>query len=200
MVSKSRPDLDDSYSEWRARATQHVELEEAPVPVRRSYRPYAPRKPSRAALEEADQASYAIDEVGDNLSLDQRLERLSERVVRRMELDLQYFSVPQLLTGIQRILQVRVLLVTLQQKGGGSSVGSAVRHYSTAFQPEADDAGHGNAGRRPAPAPDDYSNILELIAADADDDDDASAGDAKPGRVASRGNGRATSRRKGSSS
>jgi hypothetical protein len=168
------------------------------VPVRRSYRPYAPRKPSKAALEEADQASFAIDEAGDELGIDQRLERLSSRIVRRMELDLQYFSVPQLLTGLQRCLQVRVLLLTIQQKGGGSNVGSAVREYSKAFTPT-DDPGHREPNRRPAP--DDYSNILELIAADADDDDgDASAGDGKPGRVAPGRARRATASRKGSSS
>jgi len=89
-------------------------------------------------------------------------------------LDLQYFSVPQLLTGLQRCLQVRVLLLTIQQKGGGSDVGSAVRKYSTAFAPP-DDTGNGTPGRgRPAKpeSDDDYSNILELIAADSDDESD----------------------------
>jgi hypothetical protein len=169
------------------------------VPVRRSYRPYAPRRPSKAALEEADEASFAIDEAGDELGIDQRLERLSARIVRRMELDLQYFSVPQLLTGLQRCLQVRVLLLTIQQKGGGSNVGSAVREYAKAFTP-ADDPRHGNADRRPAFSADD--NILELITADTDDDyDDAgSAGASGTRRVARGSAGRATARRKGSSS
>lgn len=157
----------------------------------RSYRPYAPRKPTRAALAEADEAlaNIAVDQTGDGLSLDQRLERLSERVVRRMELDLAYFSIPQLLTGLQRCLQVRVLLLTIQQKGGGSDVGSAVKRYSSAFQHDEpkNDPRDGKANRRPEP--DDYANILELIAADdADEPDESNAGSrpAGKGRVAGR--------------
>jgi len=108
-------------------------------------------------------------------------------------LDLQYFSVPQLLTGLQRCLQVRVLLLTIQQKGGGSDVGSAVRRYSQAFAPKEDDAGNGARGRGRAKAEpdDDLSNVLELISADSEpdeSDDEPSRGTAKSRGVASRRN------------
>jgi hypothetical protein len=186
MAKKPSNDVDVSYRRWASgldRSVLEKAIEEAAIaqqekPMPRSYRPYAPRKPSRAALEEADQASFAIDEAGDNLSLDQRLERLSERVVRRMELDLQYFSIPQLLTGLQRCLQVRVLLLTIQQKGGGSNVGSAVRAYSQAFTPPPDDPRSGTTDRRPAFSDD---NILELITNDSDDDYDDGTAPAKRG-------------------
>jgi hypothetical protein len=200
MAKKPSNDVDVSYRRWASgldRSVLEKAIEEAAIaqqekPMPRSYRPYAPRKPSRAALEEADQASFAIDEAGDELGIDERLERLSSRIVRRMELDLQYFSVPQLLTGLQRCLQVRVLLLTIQKQGGGSNVGSAVKHYYSAFAEKADDVGDraGNRGRT-KPEPDNaYDNILELISADEPDEpEDAPARSPRTtgkGRVAGR--------------
>ena len=106
-------------------------------------------------------------------SVDQRLDRITMEICKRMEAELDRYSVPQLLSGLHKCLQVRVLLLTLRQKGGGDDVGSSVRKYASNFQ--APNAGGSRArGRRSArtsgtydDTPDD--NIVDFLVAEDDE-------------------------------
>jgi len=84
-------------------------------------------------------------------NVDEQLDRLTRKVIMRLHQEIANYSVPQLLSGLHKCLQVRVLIQTLRLKGGGdTNVGSAVAKYSAAFSPT-DDAGNGKRGRgRPA--------------------------------------------------
>lgn len=123
-------------------------------------------------------ATYAgpkakLREVSPQGSVDERLDRITLEITKRMEAELDRYSVPQLLSGLHKCLQVRVLLLTLRQKGGGTDVGSAVRKYAGNFQPAANAGGRGTGRARRAGSrtsgtyndtPDD--NIIDLIAGD----------------------------------
>lgn len=114
-----------------------------------------------------------LREVSPQGTVDQRLDRITLEITKRMEAELDRYSVPQLLSGLHKCLQVRVLLLTLRQKGGGTDVGSAVRKYAGNFQP-AQNAGGGRARRsgsrtsgRYDDTPDD--NIVDFLVAEDDD-------------------------------
>lgn len=105
----------------------------------------------------------------EDYDLDAQLHSLAKKVVRRLHQEIQNYSVPQLLQGLHKCLQVRVLMVTLTQKGGGSDVGSAVRKYTGAFTQEANDRSRkpaaGGRGKRAARAYDD-DTIVQLVTDD----------------------------------
>ena len=103
-------------------------------------RTYTPRslKPDRTILN-GDPHVENID--SDDYNLDEQLELLAKKVVRRLHQEIVNYSVPQLLSGLHKCLQVRVLMATLRAKGGDDNVGSAVKRYSAAFdQSPKDDA------------------------------------------------------------
>lgn len=113
-----------------------------------------------------------LREVSAQGSVDERLDRITLEITKRMEAELDRYSVPQLLSGLHKCLQVRVLLLTLRQKGGGTDVGSAVRKYAGNFQP-APNASRSRArsSRRTSGTYDDSpdDNIIDLIAGGDDD-------------------------------
>lgn len=118
-------------------------------------------------------ASYTpkakLREVSAQGSVDERLDRITLEITKRMEAELDRYSVPQLLSGLHKCLQVRVLLLTLRQKGGGVDVGSAVRKYAGNFQP-AQNASRSRArsSRRTSGAYDDSpdDNVIDLLTDD----------------------------------
>ena len=75
-----------------------------------------------------------LREVSAQGTVDERLDRITLEITKRMEAELDRYSVPQLLSGLHKCLQVRVLLLTLRQKGGGTDVGSSVRKYADNFK------------------------------------------------------------------
>lgn len=103
--------------------------------------PYYPRK--AATPPHAMPRQRAVPEEG---TADERLERLTVEILKRMEAELDVYTVPQLLSGLHKCLQVRVLLITLKQKSEGLAVdvGSSVRKYAGNFQ-STPDAGRGRA-------------------------------------------------------
>lgn len=127
----------------------------------RTYRTRATRTPRLVVHD-----PQSDDIFNDDYSVDEQLEALTKKVVRRLHQEIHNYTVPQLLSGLHKCLQVRVLLVTLKQKGGGSDVGSSVRKYATAFTP-AHDAGNGARSRRPgraiARAADPDDAIIDLV-------------------------------------
>ena len=107
------------------------------------------------------------DELGG--TSDQRLDRLTLEILKRMEQELDRYSVPQLLSGLHKVLQVQLIMQRLRSQGYSSDVGSSVRKYSSNFQ-TANAGGRGKASARRAvarPEPDD--DIIDLVTA-ADDD------------------------------
>lgn len=114
-----------------------------------------------------------LREVSAQGTVDERLDRITLEITKRMEAELDRYSVPQLLSGLHKCLQVRVLLLTLRQKGGGTDVGSSVRKYADNFKTT--NAGGGrkrSSGSRTSGRYDDdpNDNIVDLIAG-ADDDE-----------------------------
>lgn len=114
-----------------------------------------------------------LREVSAQGTVDERLDRITLEITKRMEAELDRYSVPQLLSGLHKCLQVRVLLLTLRQKGGGTDVGSAVRKYAGNFQQTTNAGGRGTGRARRSGSrtsgtynddPDD--NIIDLIAGD----------------------------------
>ena len=101
-------------------------------------------------------------------TVDQRLDRITLEICKRMEAELDRYSVPQLLSGLHKCLQVRVLLLTLRQKGGGSDVGSAVAKYSDNFKQTANAGGsRARSSRRTSGRyHDDDDTVIDLIAGD----------------------------------
>ena len=123
-------------------------------------------------------ASYTpkakLREVSAQGTVDERLDRITLEITKRMEAELDRYSVPQLLSGLHKCLQVRVLLLTLRQKGGGVDVGSSVRKYSANFAPQnASNRGKRSArrtGTRTSGTYDDDDTVVDFIA-NADDDE-----------------------------
>ena len=118
-------------------------------------RAYAPKAPLR--------------EVGPGTT-DQRLDRLTLEILKRMEAELDRYSVPQLLSGLHKCLQVQLIMQRLRSQGYSSDVGSSVRKYASNFQ--AQNAGSSRAGgrrRAAARAADDLDNIIDLVASDDDE-------------------------------
>lgn len=123
-------------------------------------------------------ASYTpkakLREVSAQGTVDERLDRITLEITKRMEAELDRYSVPQLLSGLHKCLQVRVLLLTLRQKGGGVDVGSSVRRYAENFKQTANASGRGkrSAGSRTSGrySDDDDTTVVDLIAASDDDD------------------------------
>lgn len=109
-----------------------------------------------------------LRDVPDDGTADERLDRITLEITKRMEAELDRYSVPQLLAGLHKCLQVRVLMLTLRQKGGGTDVGSAVRKYTGNFQAQNAGSGRARSARRTSGRynddPDD--NIVDLIAAE----------------------------------
>lgn len=112
-----------------------------------------------------------LREVSSQGTVDERLDRITLEITKRMEAELDRYSVPQLLSGLHKCLQVRVLLLTLRQKGGGVDVGSSVRKYASNFQPAANAGGSRARGRRSArtsgtydDSPDD--NVIDFLTDD----------------------------------
>jgi hypothetical protein len=114
------------------------------------------------------------DEPGD---VERRLERISRHILIRMEQELDNYTVPQLIGGLHKCLQVRLLLLALakraQDEEHAESAGSAVRKYSTSFK--ASDAAGGRArntrGRRSVSDDDSDAAIIKLALSDRDDDE-----------------------------
>ena len=110
------------------------------------------------------------DDITDgDYDVDEQLGELTKKVIRRCHQEIHNYTVPQLLSALHKCLQVRVLMATLRQKGGGENVGSAVRKYSESFKQAPDDAGsRRTGGRRSRPAftdPDD-NTIVALVTDD----------------------------------
>ena len=132
-------------------------------------RTYTPRslKPDRTILN-GDPHVENID--SDDYNLDEQLELLAKKVVRRLHQEIVNYSVPQLLSGLHKCLQVRVLMATLRAKGGGDNVGSAVKRYSAAFSPADDTSGRKSAsrgrGRSRAAFTDEDDTIVQLVTDD----------------------------------
>ena len=130
----------------------------------RRYVPLA-LKPGRQIVHEPE----ADDIHDEKYDVDIQLEDLTRKVIRRLHQEIHNYTVPQLLSGLHKCLQVRVLMQTLRLKGGGESVGSSVRKYAEAFSPATDDAGRGKRGGRPAarrgrPAfTDEDDRIIQLV-------------------------------------
>ena len=130
-------------------------------------RRYVPRalKPGRQIVHEPKNEDIHADEY----DVDNQLEDLTRKVLRRLHQEIHNYTVPQLLSGLHKCLQVRVLMQTLRLKGGTGDVGSSVRKYAEAFSPAADDAGRGKRGGRPAasrgrPAfTDEDDRIIQLV-------------------------------------
>lgn len=102
-------------------------------------------------------------------TVDQRLDRITMEICKRMEAELDRYSVPQLLSGLHKCLQVRVLLLTLRQKGGGDDVGSSVRKYASNFKTSnAGGSRTRRAGSRTSGTYDDdpIDNVVDLLADD----------------------------------
>jgi hypothetical protein len=105
------------------------------------------------------------DDIGaDEYDVDEQLGELTKKVIRRLHQEIHNYTVPQLLSGLHKCLQVRVLLVTLRDKGGGNA-GASVRKYTTAFAPPSNDAGSraSGRGRRRAIAGPATDDIIDLI-------------------------------------
>lgn len=114
-----------------------------------------------------------LREVSAQGSVDERLDRITLEITKRMEAELDRYSVPQLLSGLHKCLQVRVLLLTLRQKGGGTDVGSAVRKYASNFQPATNAGGRGkrSSGSRTSGRYDDSDDTVVNLLAGSDDDE-----------------------------
>ena len=115
-----------------------------------------------------------LREVGPGTT-DQRLDRLTLEILKRMEAELDRYSVPQLLSGLHKCLQVQLIMQRLRSQGYSSDVGSSVRKYATNFAAQGN-AGGGkrvSAARRRAAASnaDDLDNIIDLVATSDDDDE-----------------------------
>lgn len=114
-----------------------------------------------------------LREVSSQGTVDERLDRITLEITKRMEAELDRYSVPQLLSGLHKCLQVRVLLLTLRQKGGGTDVGSSVRKYADNFKTtnasggRARRSGSRTSGRY---SDDDDTTVVDLIAASDDDE------------------------------
>lgn len=100
--------------------------------------------------------------------IDERLDRLALEIAKRMEAELDRYSVPQLLSGLHKCLQVRVLLLTLKMKGGGSDVGSSVKRYAANFQTA--NAGGSRARSRRSARDDDDDTVVDFLTASDDDE------------------------------
>ena len=131
-------------------------------------RKYVPRgqRADRQIVHEPD----ADDIHAPEYDVDVQLEDLTRKVLRRLHQEIHNYTVPQLLSGLHKCLQVRVLMQTLRLKGGtGNDVGSSVRKYATAFSP--DDTGRRapSRGRKRAAFTDDPDDrIIELVTSDDD--------------------------------
>ena len=101
---------------------------------------------------------------------DQRLDRLTLEILKRMEAELDRYSVPQLLSGLHKVLQVQLIMQRLRSQGYSADVGSSVRKYSSNFA-QTNAGGRGKASSRRAvarPEPDD--DIIDLVTASDDDE------------------------------
>lgn len=108
-----------------------------------------------------------LREVSAEGTVDQRLDRITMEICKRMEAELDRYSVPQLLSGLHKCLQVRVLLLTLRQKGGGDDVGSSVRKYAGNFAAQNAGSRGARTARRTSGRYDDTpDNIVDLITDD----------------------------------
>lgn len=112
-----------------------------------------------------------LREVSAQGTVDERLDRITLEITKRMEAELDRYSVPQLLSGLHKCLQVRVLLLTLRQKGGGVDVGSSVRKYASNFQQTTNaSGGRARSSRRTSGRYDDSDDTVVDFLANADDD------------------------------
>ena len=105
----------------------------------------------------------------ENYDVDEQLGELTKKVIRRCHQEIHNYTVPQLLSALHKCLQVRVLMATLRQKGGGENVGSAVRKYSESFKQAPDDVSRGKRGarsRRPAFSDPDDDTVISLVTDD----------------------------------
>jgi hypothetical protein len=163
MAPRKGSTVDNGYDQWRSAAAEPViEIVEAGSSIVR--RPGRPRRarggPAAPRLIVYDPKVETVSD--DEYDVDAQLDALTKKVIRRLHQEIQNYSVPQLLSGLHKCLQVRVLMATLRSKGGGQNVGSAVRKYSGAFQ-AANEGGNGKRSRRPAAAPadDDLGYLLD---------------------------------------
>jgi hypothetical protein len=162
---RSNNGVDDSYDAWahsNPRPLVELEVEEGTTVVRRPGRyPGRGRRPAAPRLIVHDGKAEALDEPEYNV--DEQLDRLTRKVIMRLHQEIQNYSVPQLLSGLHKCLQVRVLLQTLRLKGGGDThVGAAVRKYSSAFT-QADVGDNRQRGRRPAASDNDEFAALDYL-------------------------------------
>lgn len=117
-------------------------------------------------------AKAPLREVGEG-NTDQRLDRLTLEILKRMEAELDRYSVPQLLSGLHKCLQVQLIMQRLRSQGYSADVGSSVRKYSAGFKQTANAGGRGKAGARRANARADADfddNIIDLVTASDDDE------------------------------
>ena len=106
-------------------------------------------------------------------TVDQRMDRLTLEILIRMEQQLDRYSVPQLLSGLHKILQVQLIMQRLRSQGYSSDVGSSVRKYGGAFEAAANAGGRGKTGARRAAGTrtsgtydTDLDNVIDLVADD----------------------------------
>ena len=100
---------------------------------------------------------------------DQRLDRLTLEILKRMEQELDRYSVPQLLSGLHKVLQVQLIMQRLRSQGYSADVGSSVRKYSSNFaQANAGGRGTTNTRRRAAARADD-DDVIDLVIASDDE-------------------------------
>ena len=100
---------------------------------------------------------------------DQRLDRLTLEILKRMEAELDRYSVPQLLSGLHKVLQVQLIMQRLRSQGYSADVGSSVRKYTGSFQTQ-NAGGRRKAGARRRTGTDDEDIVIDLVTASDDDD------------------------------
>ena len=100
---------------------------------------------------------------------DQRLDRLTLEILKRMEAELDRYSVPQLLSGLHKVLQVQLIMQRLRSQGYSSDVGSSVRKYASNFK-ATNASGRGARGARRRTGTDDEDIVIDLITASDDDE------------------------------
>ena len=103
--------------------------------------------------------------------IDADLDFIARRCVARMKTEIEGYTVPQLISGLQAALRVRLLLFKLREATQDhSNVGSAVRKYSGAFTAPDDANSRKKAPRRARPRiVTDTSHLDEFIINDDDE-------------------------------
>ena len=130
------------------------------------------RRTTAATATRAYGAKAPLREVGPGTT-DQRLDRLTLEILKRMEAELDRYSVPQLLSGLHKCLQVQLIMQRLRSQGYSADVGSSVRKYASNFQ-ATNASGRGKGGSRRSARTSgaydsDLDNIIDLVASDDDE-------------------------------